>query len=221
MIEWAARPVRFSANDPADPPVPVPTEPSSSIHSTLLLGIRRHDADAWERVVGMFSPLIYDWCRQQGVAAADAPDVLQEVFRAVYRDIGKFRRERPEDSFRGWLWTVTRNRIRDHFRARSRQAPAHGGTDAWHRFQELPDREPEDDRDSDTSNITSSPLHRALELVRNDFGSITWQAFRRVAVERHAAAEVAADLGISVNAVRKAKARVLRRLREEFGELLD
>jgi RNA polymerase sigma-70 factor (ECF subfamily) len=197
------------------------TESSSSIHSTLLREVRQHDPDAWERLVGMFSPLIYDWCRQQGVQATNAPDVMQDVFRVVFRDIGKFRCERPGDSFRGWLWTVTRNRICDHFRTRSRQAEAYGGTDAWQRLEQLPDHEPESDTGSDTSQITASPLHRALELVRNDFGATTWQAFWRVAVERHAAADVASDLGISVNAVRKAKARILRRVREEFGDLLD
>ena len=204
-----------------NPQNPVSIESSSSIQSTLLRGVQQHDAEAWERLVGLFSPLIYDWCRQQGVPATDAPDVLQEVFRAVFRDIGKFRRERTGDSFRGWLWMVTRNRIRDHFRTRSRQAEAYGGTDAWRRLQELPDKEPESDSGSDTSQITASPLHRALELVQNDFGATTWKAFCRVTIDQHSAAEVASDLGISVNAVRKAKARVLRRLREEFGELLD
>jgi RNA polymerase sigma-70 factor (ECF subfamily) len=209
------------ASSPVNVQSPTSTESSSSIHSTLLRQVRQGDGEAWERLVATFSPLIYDWCRQQGVQAADAPDVMQDVFRVVFRDVGKFRRERPGDSFRGWLWTVTRNRIRDYFRARSRQADAYGGTDAWQRLQELPDREPESDTGSHTSNITSSPLHRALELVRNDFSATTWQAFWRVAVERHAAAEVAGELSISVNAVRKAKARVLRRVREEFGELLD
>ena len=196
------------------------SESSSSIQSTLLQDVRQHDPDAWERLVGMFSPLIYDWCRQQGVQAADAPDVMQDVFRVVFRDIEKYRRERPGDRFRGWLWTVTRNRVRDHFRARSRRAEAFGGTDAWQRLEQLPDQEPDSDTGSGTSKITSSPLHRALELVRNDFGTTTWKAFWRVAVQRQAAAEVADELGISVNAVRKAKARVLRRVREEFGELL-
>jgi len=199
----------------------VSTESSSSIQSTLLRQVRQRDAEAWQRLVGLFSPLIYDWCRQQGVQAVDAADIIQEVFRVVFRDIDKFRRQRSGDSFRGWLWTVTRNRIRDHFRARSRQPQAYGGTDAWQRFENLPEAEPDSDSGSGTTKITSSPLHRALELVRNDFGTTAWQAFCRVAIERHPAAEVAADLGISVNAVRKAKARVLRRLREEFGELLD
>jgi hypothetical protein len=61
--------------------------------------------------------------------------------------------------------------------------------DAWQRLEQLPDHEPKDDRGSDTSQITASPLHRALELVRNDFGETTWQAFWRVAGQRHTAAE--------------------------------
>lgn len=55
-------------------------------------------------------------------------------------------------------------------------------------------------------------------MVRSEFEDRTWQAFWRVAVEGHATAEVAADLGITANAVRQAKSRVLRRLRQELGD---
>ena len=64
-------------------------------------------------------------------------------------------------------------------------------------------------------------LHRGLELVRADFEERTWQAFWRCTIEGHPAAEVAADLGMRVDAVYQAKARVLRRLRQELGDLLD
>ena len=54
---------------------------------------------------------------------------------------------------------------------------------------------------------------------RAEFEERTWQAFWRVTVEGQDTAEVAAQLGISANGVRQAKSRVLRRLREELGEL--
>ena len=61
---------------------------------------------------------------------------------------------------------------------------------------------------------------RGLDLVRAEFENRTWEAFWRTAVEGHAPAHVAEDLGMSVPAVYKAKSRVLRRLRQELDELL-
>ncbi len=60
----------------------------------------------------------------------------------------------------------------------------------------------------------------ALEQVRLQFEERTWQAFWKVAMEDRPAADVAAELGLSVTSVRQAKSRVLRRLKEELGELI-
>lgn len=194
---------------------------SSSIQSSLLEGVRQRDGEAWRRFVDVFSPLIYDWCRGQGLQSADAADVMQEVFHSVSASVAQFRRDRTGDSFRGWLWAITRNKVCDHFRKRASQANAVGGTDAGRRLQHVPDVEPADSASDSRSEIARSPFRRALEAVQGDFSDTTWQAFIRVTVEGQTGAEVAADLKISVNAVRKAKARVLRRLREEFGDLLS
>ena len=39
-------------------------------------------------------------------------------------------------------------------------------------------------------------------------------------VEDHSPTEVAAEMGMTANAVRQAKSRALRRLKEEMGELI-
>lgn len=198
---------------------PAASESSSSLQSTLLRGVRAQDPEAWQRLVELFGPLVYGWCRGQQLQPADASDVTQEVFRAVATNIDRFRRARPGDSFRGWLWTITRNKVRDLQRAQGKQPPAVGGTTMMHRVSEVPDEPPSDD--SSSTDMVRSTYRRAVEMVRERFEEPTWQAFWRVAIERDKTTDVAADLGITVNAVRKAKARVLRRLREEFGELLD
>jgi RNA polymerase sigma-70 factor (ECF subfamily) len=198
---------------------PTSSESSNSLQSTLLRGVRAQDPEAWQRLVDLFGPLVYGWCRGQQLQPADASDVTQDVFRAVANNIERFRRERPGDSFRGWLWTITRNKIRDLQRARGKQPHAVGGTTMMHRVAEVPDEPPSED--SSSTDMVRSTYRRAVEMVRERFEEPTWQAFWRVAIERDKPADVAADLGITVNAVRKAKARVLRRLREEFGELLD
>ena len=62
--------------------------------------------------------------------------------------------------------------------------------------------------------------HRALELIRSQFEEATWQAFWRCAVEDQSPADVGHDMNMTPAAVRKAKSRVLRRLKDELGELL-
>jgi RNA polymerase sigma-70 factor (ECF subfamily) len=65
----------------------------------------------------------------------------------------------------------------------------------------------------------SGLLHRAMEMVKAEFEPRTWNAFWRSAIENEPTAEIGAHLGITANSVRQAKSRVLRRLREELGEL--
>jgi RNA polymerase sigma-70 factor (ECF subfamily) len=63
-------------------------------------------------------------------------------------------------------------------------------------------------------------LHRALELIRGEFETRTWEAFWQTTVEGRTAIDVAADLSMTAGAVRVAKSRVLHRLRTDLGELL-
>jgi RNA polymerase sigma-70 factor, ECF subfamily len=48
----------------------------------------------------------------------------------------------------------------------------------------------------------------------------TWEAFQRFGVDGDPARRVAEELGLSENAVILAKSRVLKRLRQEAGDLL-
>ena len=60
-----------------------------------------------------------------------------------------------------------------------------------------------------------------LEAVQGDFEPRTWQAFWHCQVEGRDTDEIGAELEMTPAAVRKAKYRVLRRLREEFDDLID
>ena len=88
-----------------------------SVSKTLLERVRADDQGAWTRLADFCAPLVYTWCRRFGVPAEDAADLLQDVLLTVHCKLGTFRRDRPGDTFRGWLWTVTRNKIHDFFRA--------------------------------------------------------------------------------------------------------
>ena len=197
----------------------MPDNPSS-ISSSLLDRVKAKRPEAWERLVDLCGPLVYRWCRGSGVAADDAADVVQEVFKAVAAHVAEFRHERPGDSFLAWLATITRNKIRDHFRRLRHRPEAKGGSDAQRQLLEIP--EPSDLSDpSDRPRADGLLSHRALELVRAEFEHRTWEAFWRVAVDGQSPSDVADELGMTIGAVYKAKSRVLRRLRQELDDLLD
>jgi RNA polymerase sigma-70 factor, ECF subfamily len=195
-------------------------ELTDSTSLTLLARAQSHDPEAWHRISALYLPLVYRWARQAGLQASDAADVVQEVFRTLARQLGDFRCDRPGDSFRGWLWGLTRNRLREFYRHRQAQPRAIGGTDAHERFQALAEQPPEDSDGQQRSGTQAALMHRALGLIRDEFEQTTWHAFWRTAVDQQAAAAVADELQMSPKAVRQAKYRVLRRLRLEIEELL-
>ncbi len=185
--------------------------------SSLLRKAVAREPEAWQRLMRLYSPLVAHWCRQAGVKSDDRQDVMQEVFSAAATNLPSFQMDQAGVTFRSWLRGIARHKIQDHFR--HRHDPAPGGTDAQQRLQELPGPAPEVELSESHDEITEL-YYRALELVRSEFEERTWSAFWQVAVENRTTAEVAAEMGITINGVRQAKSRVLRRLKEEMGDLI-
>ena len=194
---------------------------SESTSTSLLERVRASDPDAWRRLAHLYAPFVYSWCRHFNVRLEDTPDIVQEVFVAVHRRIVDFRHDRPGDTFRGWLWMITRNKIRDLQRASAKNFEGKGGTDAQRQLLELPEGEPSVDETTSGIDKSKNLLLARLEPVRAEFEQRTWDAFWRAAIEGEVTTDIAADLGVTVNAVRKAKCRVLRRLRDELKDLIQ
>jgi RNA polymerase sigma-70 factor, ECF subfamily len=191
------------------------SETSASLLDRLRL---QPDAGAWQRLVDLYTPLIQGWLRRHGVPPQDADDVVQEVLTVVVRRLPDFRRQPRTGAFRRWLRTITVNRLRKFWRAR-RTRPA-GTAD----FDKVLDRL--EDPHSDLSRLWDEEhdrhvVRRLLELLESDFEPATWSAFRLLVLEGRPTAEVAAALGVTPNAVRIAKSRVLRRFRQEVEGLVD
>jgi RNA polymerase sigma-70 factor (ECF subfamily) len=82
----------------------------------------------------------------------------------------------------------------------------------------LPEPLPPESDDSGEARDDRGLFGAALALIRSEFEPRTWQAFWLTAVEGRPPDEVSSELKMSPGAVRVAKSRVLRRLREELGE---
>lgn len=188
---------------------------------SLLVRIKGQDSDAWNRFVGLYSPLVFHWCRRAGLQDADAADVGQEVFRTVAGSIGGFEHGRGGGAFRGWLWTVTRSRILDFRRREERSISGVGGSDAHKKLAEVPDPLLESDDDPTSEEDKLHIVRRAVELVLDDCKQETREAFLRVVVEGRQPKDVARELELSVNAVYLAKSHILRRIREELEEIVE
>jgi RNA polymerase sigma-70 factor (ECF subfamily) len=194
-------------------------EGPASLGSSLLGRLKTDSSQAWRRLIRLYGPLVYQWCRHSGLQRADAKDVGQEVFSAVASRIGGFRRSLPGDTFRGWLWTITRSKIADYGRRRQKQPRAVGGSTAQLWMNGLAADDAAGTDQAGEPAIPGSLFQRGLELIRKEFEARTWKAFWRVAVDGCPPAMVAEETGLSVNSVYLAKSRVLRRLREELGDI--
>jgi RNA polymerase sigma-70 factor (ECF subfamily) len=188
---------------------------------SLLDSLRLHpDQEAWRRLVDLYTPLIRGWLRRQGMADQDTEDVVQEVLAVVFRKLPEFDRQPHTGAFRSWLRTITVNCLRQSWRRRGRQPLGAGGTDFGQFLDQLADP------GSGLSRLWDEEhdryiTQRLLEAIRPSFEPKTWRAFQRVALDGIRPDDVAAELGLTVNAVFIAKSRVLTRLRQEGKGLIE
>ena len=194
----------------------VKLDESEATSMSLLERVKAEDPYAWTRFVELYGRLIYRWCQRRGLGEHDAADVSQLVFVTLHQKLDTFSRNRPGDSFRGWLYTITSNKIRDFFRQQNKQDRGGAGE------QPLESLVVADDPSSvrEVSEERALLAHRMLELVRGEFLDVHFQAFCR-RIDGQDTADVAADLNINKMAVYNAVARIKRRLREEFGDVVD
>jgi RNA polymerase sigma-70 factor (ECF subfamily) len=166
---------------------------------------------AWERFVALYTPLLRYWAKRLGALGADAENLVQDVFVTLLQELPRFDYQ-PGKRFRGWLWTVTLNKHRQHRRAPALAQATPG---------ELDGAAGDDTEAIEEAEYQRYLVDRALRLMQSDFEPTSWKACWEYVVNERPPAEVAAELGITTNAVHLAKARVLRRLRQELAGLLD
>ena len=172
-------------------------------------------AGCWNRLVDLYTPLIRGWVRQFGAQESDIDDLVQEVMSVIVEKVPQFEHSGQRGAFRRWLRTIAFNCAQINFRARQKadRDPAQTVDEMLDPNGEL---EQQWEREHD-----EYVTQRLLDLLRPDFADSTWQAFLRQVIDEASPTEVAAELGITVNAAVIAKSRVLRRLRDEIRGLVE
>ena len=187
---------------------------------SLLLRAQGGDQSAWQTLTTLYRPLIVGWLHYQSVPAHEIDDLVQDILLAVVRSLPSFAHTGQRGAFRAWLRSITRNRSSDFWNTRGRQALASGDSGVADTLRQLEDPGSELNRRWDEEH-DRYVLRCLLDLMELEFEAGTVQAFRRVALEGAASADVARELGLSVGAVYVAKSRILHRLREVAEGLLD
>lgn len=150
----------------------------------------------------------------------DAEDILQDVF---YELIEAYRMMRPIEQVTAWLFRVARNRIIDLFRKKTREAQRSGeraataGSQTIRAEEELlpsPDAGPE-------AAYARSVLLEELDEALDELPEEQRQVFVDHELMGHSFKELAAQSGVSVNALILRKHYAVRHLRERLQEIYD
>lgn len=193
-------------------------EDSPLTRVSLLVRLRDGSNQAvWQEFVDLYGPVIYGFARKRSLQDADAADLVQDVLRSVSSAIGRLEYDRNQGTFRGWLFTVTRNKVFNFLSARKIRPQAAGDSGTNRLLNSKPDS-------SDGSEVWELEYQRrlasiAMERIKSEFQDNTWQAFWLTAVEGIPASDAAQQIGLSPGAVYVAKSRVLARLKSEVQAL--
>ncbi len=196
---------------------------SDATRASLLSRARQHDSRAWHELVDLYGPLIAHWCRRSGLDHHASADCVQQTFTAVLRSLNGYQARKLSGSFRSWLWTIASNKIRDHRRSSRREASGVGGSTAMQALQQLPMEELSEEVLTDAEPVDAEQLSalvaRAREQIREEFAPRTWEIFCRAVVDQIPTAMVAQEFSVTPAAVRQARSRILRRLRQQLGDI--
>ena len=167
----------------------------------------------WNEFTEKYSRVIAGFARNAGLKAQEVDDVLQDVLMGFFRVSADFNYDPSKGRFRGYLKRVTLNAIRSRYRRRRPdvnldpewEPPAHDEvTDAaWDR------------------QWTEQLLYRAMDQVRERVEERTWKSFELYGMRGAAIDAVAEETGMTPQAIRHAKMRITRQIREFVDILRD
>jgi RNA polymerase sigma-70 factor (ECF subfamily) len=180
----------------------------------------REDQDSWKDFFDTYWRLIYSFAIKSGLTDAEAQDVVQETVISVAQDIQKFKRDRTLGTFKGWLRNLTRWRIADQLRKRTRSVPAGNNLST-------PSTSPDEIAGPVNADLEAiweedwraNLLEAAMERVKPRVKEEHFQMFDLNVVRQWPASKVAQTLGVNIGQVYLAKHRVMALIKKEVRVL--
>ncbi len=192
-----------SAQMKTEPPL---LETRSSLIQRLKVTI---NGESWEEFFQTYWELIYNVARRSGLSEADAQDIVQETILKVHNSMDKFEYNRKRGSFKGWLRTVTRSRLAEHFKKQQRRPVISQPLDASAEIiNEMADPEsPELEKIWDEE-WRRNLIHAALTRTKKLTTLKQFQIFKCHYIDEWTVNETCKTLGVNAAQVYMAKQRV-------------
>lgn len=198
---------------------------SNPTSTSLLVRLKNGESEAWDAFMELYTPLIRHWCRKaKKLNRPDRQDILQQVLEKVCKSIGKFDRTKEGRFFRAWLRKITENCIIDHLKERKKKKDISQLYSDTGRIKG-PIRPPEPTPEAIVFELTEEPsekivlLRQILKTIRGDFSEKSWDIFNLLVNAEKPSSEVAAQMGLKPDSVRRTRARILQRIYKEYEKL--
>lgn len=177
---------------------------------SLLLRLRDpNDRTAWDELVALVSPFLHSIARRQGLNDEQAADLVQDVWVVLVRTLPAFRYD-PARSFRAWLARIVRRKLIDRWRQ-----PGLPVVDT----AEWPETLAPDEAFGEDE-YRRWLVARALELLQQQGAPRQLHILHEYILKGRPGPEVAAELGMTPNALYLAERRLLAQLRTYLEGLL-
>ena len=186
---------------------------------SLLIRIRNpEDKESWKTFERIYGAVVRDYCGYWNLQPADAEDITQEVLAAVANSIHKFDYDPQKGRFRGWLGTITSNKIKrwltNKTNRRESQISMHSEAAEASDLVSDPD-------DNWINSFCGVILKEACQLARVEFEDTTWKCFEETWIKHNSPQQTATALGVAVHSVYVNKSRILKRLEAIIQDLAE
>jgi RNA polymerase sigma factor (sigma-70 family) len=200
------------------------TEDSIPTRYSLLSRLQNwDDQESWKDFFDTYWRLIYSSALKSGLTESEAQDVVQETIISVAKDIHKFKRDRALGSFKGWLRNVTRWRIADQLRKRTRHARGKNSENEEESravdVAQIPEPAGDELESVWEADWQANLLEAAIEKVKRSVKEEHFQLFDLYVIQQWPAGKVARMLGVNVGQVYLAKHRVSALIKKEARRL--
>lgn len=181
--------------------------------ASLILRLQdAHDVEAWGEFVELYSPVVFRAAVARGLQVADADNIVQEVFLAVAKSVGRWLERSDRGPFRAWLLRIARNEAFDLINAKATRKIGTDGSEGEHLLADVAAAE-------DLSSVLDVEYQRAIfehaaQHVRNAVAEHTWQAFWLTRIEGLSVEDAAARLNVRPGNIYFARSRVMARIKE-------
>jgi RNA polymerase sigma factor (sigma-70 family) len=187
---------------------------------TLLARVRdRSDAESWREFYQYYQPLLMRYLGRLGLKEHAADDVIQDVFARLLHTLPNFTLGGKPGRFRGYLWKVTFSALVDQ--ARHAKARRHAEEEWVRRFHDADESERSKVEAEWDQVERQHRLDIAMQRVRSATSPRSWACFEQRLLRDRPAAAIAAELGMTANAVFVYASRVLKAVRAECAALAE